>query len=217
MKQILEKILLCEALEKNDLKTLANFSVTRTYPKNSIIITEGDEGDSLYVIQSGKVKIFLMNNEGKEVTLNYHGQNEYFGEVAMLDDQPRSASVITLELSKFTIISKRKFWSCMENYPEIAFNIIRKQAMRLRELTDNVKRMALMDVYGRLVKVLNEMAVEQDGELVVREPLTQQDLSNLIGSSREMVTRILKDLVSGGYLHIKSKKITIIKRLPAAW
>jgi len=217
MKQLLEKILLCEKLEKDDMRELADFAVIRSFPKNTILITEGDEGDSLYVVLTGKVKTFLMNEDGKEMILNYHGPHEYFGEIAMLDERPRSASVITVEPSKFAIISKSRFWSLLENHPEISFKIIRMQAMRLRELTEKLKNMALLDVYGRLVKVLNDLSTEENGITIVREKLTQNDLSRMIGSSREMVTKILKDLVSGGYLEIKNRQIIIKKKLPPAW
>lgn len=207
-----------EELDQLAMEELSEISTARNYPKNAIIITEGDQSDALYVIVSGRVKVFLINDNGKEVILNFHGPNEYFGEIAMLDEKPRSASVIALEKCKFAIISKANFWQCLKDNPEMAFSVIRKLALRIRELTDNVKDLALTDVYGRLVKLLNQMSVPSaNGERIITQSLTQQDLANLIGSSREMITRIMKDLVAGGYVNNKNMRITIKKKLPPAW
>lgn len=208
-----------ETLDEASLHELSNISFTRKFPKNSIIITEGDQSDTFFVVLSGRVKVFLMNDDGKEVILNFHGQNEYFGEIAMLDDQPRSASVMAIEPSQFAIISKAEFWNCIKQNPDIALRLINKLSLRLRELTEIVKDMALMDVYGRLEKLLSSMSepVENSTERLIKQPLTQQDLANIIGSSREMVTRIMKDMVSGGYIESKNKQIRIKKKLPPAW
>jgi len=217
MQDVLSTIPMFRSLDDIALKNLSSHTVTRSFPKNAIIITDGDKSDSLYIIQSGKVKVFLMNDSGKEVILNFQGSGEYFGEMALLDNEPRSASIMTLEVSKFAIISKNDFLACLRKHPEIALEIIKNQSRRLRQLTENVKSLALMDVYGRVARTLLSMAEPQNGKLVVTERLTQQDLANLVGSSREMVTRIFKELVTGGYIEVNKKQITINEKLPSAW
>lgn len=213
----LEKISLFAGLSKTDLDAVSNLAVTRNFPKNTLVMCEGDQSDSLYVVLSGKVKVFLSDEEGKEVTLNMQGEGEYFGELALLDEAPRSASVMTAEATKLAVISKKSFDECMKNNPEIAVKIMRGLARRLRELTENVRSLALMDVYGRVARLLLELAKEKEGTKVIPQRLTQRDIASMVGASREMVSRILRDLSVGGYITIEHKIITINERLPAAW
>lgn len=181
------------------------------------MICEGDHSDSLYIVLSGKVKVYLNDEDGKEVTLNMQTAGEYFGELAMLDDAPRSASVVTMEETRLAVVSKAAFDECLENNPKIALTVIRGLARRLRELSNNVRSLALMDVYGRVAHTLLDLAEERDGKLVVTQRLTQRDIASMVGASREMVSRILRDLTIGGYITTKSKIITINERLPSAW
>ena len=213
----LKSISLFADLPEEDLQAISNLAVTRVYPKNMLIICEGDRSDSLYIVLSGKVKVYLNDEDGKEVTLNIQAAGEYFGELAMLDDAPRSASVVTTEETRLAVVSKSGFDECLENNPKIALTVIRGLARRLRELTENVRSLALMDVYGRVAHTLLDLAEEKDGKLVVTQRLTQRDIASMVGASREMVSRILRDLTVGGYITNKNKIITINERLPSAW
>lgn len=214
---VLDKISLFSELSASDIEAVTKLAVTRNFPKNTMIICEGDQSDSLYVILSGKVKVFLSDEEGKEVTLNIQGEDEYFGELALLDSSPRSASVVTLEKTRLAVISKSSFEECMEKNPGISLKVSRGLARRLRELTENVRSLALMDVYGRVAHTLLEMSEEKDGKKVIPQKLTQREIASMVGASREMVSRILRDLSIGGYITIDKKIITINERLPAAW
>lgn len=209
---------LFHGLPAEDIREISSHAANRSYQKNTIVIHEGDVSDSLYVILSGKVKIFLSDEDGKEVDLNTLGPGEYFGELAAIDESPRCASVITLQNSKFAVISKRDFETCLIKNPEIAVRVIDELTKRFRALTENVKSLALMDVYGRVARTLLNLASKgDDGLMVIKQKLTQRDLANMVGASREMVSRILKDLTRGGYISIKNKNITIQEKLPAAW
>ncbi|VAW97414.1 cAMP-binding proteins - catabolite gene activator and regulatory subunit of cAMP-dependent protein kinases [hydrothermal vent metagenome] len=213
----IKSISLFEELPDEDLQAISELAVTRQYPKNTLVMCEGDRSDSLYIVLSGKVKVFLNDEEGKEVTLNIQGEGEYFGELAMLDNAPRSASVMTLEKTRLAVVSKSAFDECLECNPKIALTVIQGLARRLRELTENVRSLALMDVYGRVAHTLLDLAEEKDGKLVVTQRLTQRDIASMVGASREMVSRILRDLTVGGYITSKNKIITINERLPSAW
>lgn len=209
---------LFSSLTESDLATVSRHAVTKTFPKNAIIINEGDTTDSLYVILSGRVKAFLSDEQGREIILDIEGLGDYFGEIALLDEPPRSASVMTLESSRFSIISKNDFKKCLANDPDIAIALIKELTHRIRMLTDNVKGLALRDVYGRVAKTLSNLAKrEENGKRVIAEKLTQQELANMVGASREMVSRILKDLTTGGYIKIEDKRIIIERKLPAGW
>jgi CRP/FNR family cyclic AMP-dependent transcriptional regulator len=203
-------------LTESHLRELAKHGVSRTFRKNTVVINEGDATDSLYIILSGKVKVYLADEAGKEVVLNIEGPGSYFGEM-VLDGGPRSASVMTLETSTFSVVTQSEFKKFLTENPGIAVHIIEKLIARTRALTDSVKSLALLDVYGRVARLLLELAQEQEGKLVIAEKLTQQDIANRVGASREMVSRILNDLSRGGYIEIAGKKITITKKPPARW
>ena len=188
--------------------------VKRSFPKNTIIVSEGDSSDSLYLILEGKVKVFLNDENGKEAIINYQEAGEYFGELSLIDESTRSASIMTTDKCTLAVITKQAFDQIMQDNPAIAVHLLKDLVHRVRTLTDEVKSLALSDVYGRLSKTLLGMAQESDGEWVINEPFTQQELANRIGASREMVCRIIKDLVKGGYMTTGQKQTVIHKSLP---
>ncbi len=214
---MLNKIELFANLNEDELEKLGSKTITRQYPRNTMILNEGDTSDSLYLILSGAVKVFLGNEDGKEVILNTQGSGEYFGEMALLEPAPRSASVITTEKSKLSIISKLDFEAFLKNHPKTMLKILQHSFKRLRALTDTVGSLALLDVYGRVARLLLQLSKEEDGARIVKEVMTQQDMANRIGSSREMVSRIMKDLRTGGYIEMQDKHILIKRELPHAW
>ena len=205
-----------QILNSDELKTLSAQGVVKAYPKNAIIVSEGDETDSFYVILNGRVKVYVSDEEGREVVLRSQGPGDYFGEM-VLDGGPRSASVVTLEPSRFAVVGKQRFRDFLYEHPAFSIHLVEKLIQRTRALTENVKSLALMDVYGRVARLLLELAIKENGRLVVPERLTQQDIANRVGSSREMISRIFKDLVAGGYISIDSKRITVLKNPPRHW
>ena len=170
------------SLAEQHINTLAEHGTVKAYPKNAVIVSEGDRSDSLYVILSGKVKVYLADEDGKEMVLNTQGPGEYFGEI-ILDEGPRSASVMTLEPSKFSIVSREQFNQFLAQSPEVTLELVRSLIHRVRELTKKVSELALLDVYGRVRGLLLELATQQDGKLVV-ERLTQQDMASRVGCAR---------------------------------
>lgn len=199
-------------LSDHELELVRSVASERTYPKNAVVLTEGEMGDSLYVIQSGKVKVVIGDEEGREIILKILGPGDFFGEMSMIDKQPRSASVTTNEPSTFLVLTHSGFEHVIERAPRIANVVMRILAQRVREADRKIGTLALMDVYGRVASTLLELAVYNNGKLMVGEKLSQQDLANMVGASREMVNRILKDLSDRGFISIESKAITIINR-----
>jgi CRP/FNR family cyclic AMP-dependent transcriptional regulator len=198
------------------LREIAGSGVVRTFPKNTVLIHEGDVGDSLYIVVSGKVKVYASNEQGREVAIAFHGPGEYVGEMS-LDGAPRSASVVTTEPTTCAIVNRAQFRDFVLAHPDFALHLIEKLIQRARTATANIKSLALSDVYGRLVRLLTSLAKEADGTWVVPERLTQQDIAERVGASRDMISRLMKDLVAGGYLSIVDRQITILKKLPPAW
>jgi CRP/FNR family cyclic AMP-dependent transcriptional regulator len=200
------------------LAALASSAVRRTFPKNAVIITEGDESGPLFIILSGKVRVYLSNEDGKMVTLSDQREGSYFGELSLLDDQPRSASVMTVEPTVCALIPKQAFHAWLKEHPDdAALGLMRGLTRRIRVLTENVRGLALSDVYGRLVRILTGLA-EADGDgLAIKDKISHQELANMVGSSREMVSKLMKDLSSGGFISTEGRRIRILKKLPASW
>ena len=198
------------------VRALTEHGVVRSYPKNAIIITEGDPSDSLYVILSGRVKVYLSDESGKEVVLDVHGPGRYVGEMA-IDNQPRSASVMTLEPCKLSVLSGAQFREFVRQNPDAAVHLIRSLTHRARVASQNIRSLALMDVYGRVARLLLELAEEKDGRAVIAEHYTQQELAQRVGCSREMISRIFKDLIAGGYISTQGRRIVLERKLPTRW
>ena len=203
-------------LPEGTLRAIAGTGVIRAFPRHSVLINEGDEGDSLYIILSGKVKVYAGNAAGKEVVIDFHGPGEYVGEMS-LAGAPRSASVVTVEPTTCAIVTRAHFREFILAHPDFALHLVEKLIHRARLATENVKSLALSDVYGRLVRLLTTLARDVDGALVVPERLTQQDIADRVGASRDMVGRLMKDLVGGGYLAVADRTITILKKPPPGW
>jgi CRP/FNR family cyclic AMP-dependent transcriptional regulator len=199
------------------LHKLVVSAVRKHFPKNTVLINEGDEAGSLFILVSGKVQVYLSNDTGRTVTLSTLEAGSFFGELSLLDGEPRSASVITLEPTVCTLIPRTAFQSWLHEHPDAALCIIKSLTRLIRNLTENVRGLALSDVYGRLVKTLNGMAVARDGVHVIQGKPSHQDLANMVGCSREMVSRILKDLVQGGYVSVEGKTLRINRKLPPSW
>jgi CRP/FNR family cyclic AMP-dependent transcriptional regulator len=205
-----------EVLPPALLEQIGAIATTRSYAKHAIIVSEGDETDSLYVLLSGRVKVFVSDADGKEVTLNQLGPGEYFGEVT-LDGGPRSASVMALEETRCAVAKRGELLALVERQPEFALHMVRKLARRVRALTENVRSLALMDVYGRVARLLLELAEESDGRLVIHEALTHKDIASRVGASREMISRIFSDLSDGGYVRKENGRLVIVRRPPPRW
>lgn len=215
---ILQQVELFTGLSAEELDALAASSSSRSFPKNTVVIHENDPADSLFIIESGRVKVYCSDKNGKEFIMNTQGEGDYFGELALLDDSTRSASVRTVEKSSFCIIYKDDFNRVLDEHPNIARKLISNLAQRVRKLTSDVKSLALQDVYGRVANVLMDLAEERgDGSMFIPEKLTQQDIADRVGASREMVARILKDLTIGDYIRFEGRHIIINTRLPAKY
>lgn len=227
---LLKEIPLFKGLDDDVLKALERVCTIKTFPKNTILFSEGDQSDSFYIIRSGKVNVGINDEEGREVILSILGPGEYFGEIALMDGEPRSAYVMTKEPSQLIIISKNDFHELLSLHPDIMMNLFRGLLKRFREANKKIESLALMDVYGRVARLLTHLAAtsgkKDDGgpadlssedKVTINERLTHQEIANMVGASREMVSRVLKDLTTDGYISVEKKYITIEKRLPYQW
>ena len=210
---MLENIPLFSDLAGAELARLEAMTVRRQISRQSLLMSEGERADALYFILQGCVKIFLSDENGKEVILAQLRGGEYFGEMALIDEQPRSASVMTVEDSELCTLSKQAFQQCLEQYPEIARQIMRGLVLRLRDADRKISSLALLDVYGRIAQLLLEMAQPEGKLLVIPQRLSQQDIANRIGASREMVGKIMKDLSQAGHIRVDGKRLIVYPTL----
>ena len=204
------------ALHEAVLREIAAQGSIKRYPAHAVLINEGDEADLLYILLSGRVRVYAANPAGKEVILGFLGPGEYVGELA-LDGGARSASVMTLEPTSCAVVTGANVRAFIAAHPDFALHLIRSLIRRLRHLTGSVKSIALEDVYGRVVALLHELSVPHGAQRVIEQRLTQQDIADHVGSSREMVSRIFKELVAGGYVRVEAGRITVLKTPPTAW
>lgn len=200
-----------------DLTQLSVRGKQSEYRKGTLLIQEGDEGDSMFIIVSGRVKVFAMDSIDHEVTYGIYGAGDIFGEMS-LDGGPRSASVITLETTVCAVVSKRTLREFMTERPDFAFSLLTTIIQRARQSTRIARALALDDVYSRLSRYLTAQAVPRaDGTQVMQERLTHQELASRVGASREMVSRILKDLELGGHLSVQEHRLVLLSKLPERW
>ena len=204
-------------LEEATLRAIAETGVVRTFPKNTVLIHEGDTGDALFIVLTGRVKVYASNAQGREFAIAFHGAGEYVGEMT-LDGGVRSASVVTIDPTVCAVVHREQFREFILKNPDFALHLIEKLINRVRATTEDVKSLALTDVYGRLVRLLNTLAVaKEDGTSTVPEKLTQQAIAERVGASRDMIGKLFKDLVAGGYLAIEDRTITVLRKLPTGW
>ena len=204
---LLRNVPLFAVLLESQLALLTNVVSRKTFARGTTIMAAGDATDSLYVVISGRLKVMMSDDEGREVILSMLGPNEYFGEMGLIDDSTRSASVITLEPCEVLVLSKRDFRKCLSENFEMALTVMRGLVKRLREADRKIGSLALMDVYGRVARLLLEMSETVGGQQVVTKKLAKQDIAKMIGASREMVSRVMKDLQTGGYIEVRGNAI----------
>jgi CRP/FNR family cyclic AMP-dependent transcriptional regulator len=199
-KAFLRRVPLLGSLSEMQLSTLAAASVRRSFPKGRTIVAEGEPSQSLYILLSGRAKVQRSDAEGKEVILAMLGPGEFFGEMSLIDDAPRSASVITVESCDFMAIQKDSFKAMLSQSSDMAMQIMRGLVKRLREADKKIETLALLDVYGRVARVLLDFSELVGGERVVKGKLPRQEIAKMIGASREMVSRVMKGLETDGYI-----------------
>ncbi len=199
------------------LQALARQDIVRSYRAGAVLIEEGTYGDTLYVLLKGTVKAFSSDERGREIIFGSYGPGEYIGEMS-LDGGPRSVSILTLEATVCALIPRATLRAHLATHPDFAFELLERVIRRVRVLTESARGLALLDVYGRLVKLLNTLAVAtDDGLRTIRPRPTHIELAGRIGSSREMVSRLMKDLELGGYVISSAGQFVLPRPLPASW
>ncbi|MBE0612735.1 MAG: cyclic nucleotide-binding domain-containing protein [Burkholderiales bacterium] len=203
-------------LDDEQLSVLARTIVRKSVGRNARIIGAGDPTDSLYIVINGRLKVLMSDEQGREVILSILGPGEFFGEMGLLDDSPRSATVVSLEPCELLTISKTDFKRRLAENSDLSLMVMRGLVKRLREADQKIGSLALMDVYGRVARLLLEMAEDVEGEKVVVKKMSKQDIAKMIGASREMVSRVMKDLQLSGSIVQRGRSLVLRKNIVLA-
>lgn len=207
--ELLRNVSIFECLSDEILDDIAAHTRTQIYTKDSIVVNQNDPGDAIFFVASGKLKACLSGEGGREITLSLFREGDFFGEMSILDGQPRSATIIAVEDSSLVILSRRDFVNHINSSPQTAINILAEMSLRLRKADEVIGNLALLDVYGRLAHILADMA-ENDGTtdgdaVIINKRPTHQELASMIGASRETVSRAIADFQRRGFISIDGK------------
>ncbi len=208
---MLENVDLFSHLNAGAIAELEALARRRVFAKNSVVINEGDDSDSLYVLLSGRAVALRGDDAGRQLVVNRFGPFDYFGEMSFFDRGARCATVMTKEPSEVMIIARNDFLAFVAQHNDILWKVIHALLVKLRKATEQIESLAFLDVYGRLAHILVE---NQDARGVIREKFTQQELADMVGSSRETVSRIFNELEAGGFIQREKGRVTVLKKLP---
>jgi CRP/FNR family cyclic AMP-dependent transcriptional regulator len=208
---VLKKVPLFSDLSEAELARFADVTREREYPKNSVILFEDDPGDALYIVSSGQVKVVLIGEDGREVILSVLGDGDFFGEMALIDDEPRSAHVIAMRDSQLLVLRRDDFQAELVAQPKIGLKLLRVLVQRLRRADEKIGGLVLLDVNGRVARLLLDLADEGGGPKITRR-LTHHTIAQMIGSSRETVSRAMRELVDRGLIEVTRREISIKSR-----
>ena len=206
---LLRTIPLFSGVRDPELEQIAGVAAHRKVPRGTVIVRSGDPTDSLYILINGSARVMNSDEEGREVILSILGPGDFFGEMGLIDGSPRSADVVAAESCELLVISKADFKRCLQENFEVALNIMKRLVERLREADRKIESLALMDVYGRVAKLLLDVSEIHDGRRIIPRRLTKQDIAKMIGASREMVSRVMKDLEGSGYILVDDGQIVL--------
>jgi len=211
--KLLRRVSIFEGLDDQATAHLSGCLKPFDYGKDTVIFSQDDQGDSLYILESGRVKVVLYGDSGREVILTIFKPGDFFGEMSLLDGEPRSANIIAIEPTRALVLSREDFVRHLEKTPSTALKVLAEMCGRLRHADSIIGNLALLDVYGRVGRLLIDLAakegVDQDEGILIRERPTQQDLASMVGTSRETVSRVLSEFQRRGFLSMQGKSILL--------
>jgi CRP/FNR family cyclic AMP-dependent transcriptional regulator len=219
--ELLKGVDLFSALENRQLEVIAQMAITKSYDKDETIILEDDDtNQSFFIISRGQVKVYITGVEGREAILALLNEGEFFGEMSLLDGEPRSASVKAVESSELVTIRRDDFVAELKKHPELAMTLLVEMSKRLRKANKHISSLALMTVYGRVAATILQLMEESgrrtkmsDGSLVtvIHSRPSQQQLADMSGTTRETVSRVLSNLQKKGFIAISGKDLIILQ------
>ena len=206
---VLRNIPLFSGLDESELERLSKVAMRRRAARGEQVVRAGEDAETLIVMLTGRAKVTNFDEEGREIILAWLSPGEFFGEMGLIDGSPRSANVVAVEPCELLILGKHEFQRCMQDNFQVVQKLMQILVRRLREADRNIESLALLDVYGRVARLLLDMSEDDSGKRVVRQKISKQDMARMIGASREMVSKVMRDLEVGGYIISEGDHITI--------
>ena len=206
---VLRNVPLFSGLDETELERLSRVATRRRAGRGDQVVRAGESADALLILLTGRAKVTNFDEEGREIILAWLGPGEFFGEMGLIDGSPRSASVVAVENCELLSIGKNEFQRCMQENFQVVLKLMQILVRRLREADRNIESLALLDVYGRVARLLLDMSEEVGGKRMVKHKISKQDMARMIGASREMVSKVMRDLEVGGYIISEGDQITI--------
>ncbi len=206
---VLRNVALFSGLDDGELEKLSKVSGRKRAERGAFIVRAGESTDSLYVLLAGRAKVTNTDEEGREIILAWLGPGEFFGEMGLIDGSPRSANVVAAEPCELLFLSKEAFQRCLQDNFQVAQKLMKTLVLRLREADRKIESLALLDVYGRVARLLLDMSEVADGRRVVKKKMSKQDMAKMIGASREMVSKVMRDLELSGYIRYEDDVLVI--------
>jgi CRP/FNR family cyclic AMP-dependent transcriptional regulator len=203
-------------LDDQGLQALTNIAIRRNHRKNRVIIRQGDETNNMFILLQGQMRVYVEDEQGKQLTVRMLKSGDSFGEVALIGEFPRTASVETVSDCTVAAFSRGNYLAFLRDHPDITLALAKSLANLVRDTTEELSSIALSDVCGRISHIFNKYADQQEGEMRVPR-FTHREIAGMIGSSREMVSKILKELEKAGYLAVAAKHYVIERPLPENW
>jgi CRP-like cAMP-binding protein len=210
VESLLRGLRIFEKLDERNLQSICSEATVCNYPRGTTVIRQGDRGEAFYVILEGRVKILLAGREGKQTLLGFEDAGGYFGEVAAIDGKPRSACVITMTRVRLLMIKHADFRDCIGRCPEIALALMREMTGRIRTLTRDLHTLRTRNVRYRVLDALGRLARRRGKTMIIDKRPTQQELAEMVGASREMVGRVLRDLADSGLIRIDGSRVLLV-------
>src|SRR5919202_2066705 len=204
----LSTVPLLSRIDRAELDQFVPLIREKTYPRGSVILFENDPGDALYIVREGRVKVVLVGEDGREVILGVLGVGDHFGELSLIDNQPRAAHVIAMDDSSLLVLYRDDFRRRVETSPAVALALLTELSRRLRRADEKIGGLVLLDVPGRIARLLLDLS-EQAGGATIDKPLTHQTIAQIIGASRETVSRAMKEFQDAGWITVQRRRITV--------
>ena len=209
---VLKSVPMFSGFSPDQLRALVTMIMRRSAPRGTAVLREGGPADCLYVVMSGRLKVLMGEADGKETILSIIGPGEFFGEMSLIDDNPRSATVIAIEACELLALTRRDFRRCLVENSNLAMAVMRVLVRRLREADRKIGSLAMLDVYGRVARLLLDMSESVNGQRIVTRRISKQDIAKMIGASREMVHKVMKDLQVNGYIEVQGSTIVLLDK-----
>ena len=211
---LIRRVSLFSKLTPDQAESLSSTVSKKRFKRGEILVEQGKKSDALYIVLTGRTRVLMTDNKGREVILATLAAGDYVGEMSLIDDEPHSATVVADQQVDVLVLGRSSFLRCLGENMEMAHAVMRVLVQRLRKASENISSLALVGVYGRVAKVLLDSAApDADGQLLIRDKVSRQDIAKMVGASREMVSRVMKDFEEQGFIQmLETGVVRVIER-----